>query len=601
MSSRPKTPIDVEELSALAKRFAERRMFDEASDLFQLALRFEPANMGLKLNLAQVRQQQKQTRRSRDRDTEEAIRERLRRGAIDAAHFFGLGALYEERTKRDQAIQCLEIARQKSIANPYVHKLLAKIHFKDHRYDQAADELRVARRFNPFDRESAELTGRVEYERENYRRALEATIDAFLLLEENDREGSDRLKKRIRTLKTIRRISSQEIVELFRQRREKLQTDFDRLEWQRERLLREDDHHEEEEEAEPVSQAGRIELAARLREIPIWQALDDEQIFHLTRAAEELRVPRGTVLFEHGSDGRDIYVLRKGRISIRRRTHYGNYHLGSLLPGVAFGEANFIARHERTADAVGAADSMVVRLDAEELESVMEDHPDLGLRLYQSFWQGLAQKLRGANEQLRTFFSGEMPESLVESRRAAREKGGDVEVEEDTKVQLFVEQGLTAAELTTLANFSEVKRFPGGTYLFHEGDEGEQMYVVLEGKVMISKYIPGGGEEALAILERGDFFGEMSLVDGQPRSADAKAFQGPATVVAFDERTLDEVMSMDPNAALQFMTLLCRLICKRLREIDEKVIGWRIMSGARSDDETTPDPEPLPEARSSAV
>lgn len=599
-----KTPIDIDELTALAKRFAERRMFDEASELFQLALRFEPGNMGLQLNLAQIRQQQKQNRRVRDKDTEEAIRERLRRDAIDAAQFFGLGALYEERGKRDQARQCLEIARQKSIANPYVHKLQAKIHFREHQYDLAAEELRIARRYNPFDRESAELTGRVEYERENYRRALEATIDAFLLLHEDDRDGADRIKKRIRTLKAIRRVSSAEIVDLFRERREKLQTDFDRLEWQRERLLRPEEDPRIEAIEEPPSQAGRIELAARLRDVAAWNVLDDEQIFHLTRAARELRVPKGTRIFEQGTQGRDIFLLQQGRISISRPTHYGTFPLGSLLPGTAFGEANFIAKHERSADAITAVDSHLVRLDADTLEEVMQDHPDLGLRLYQSFWLGLAQKLRGANEQLRTFFSGEVPESLLEARRKARKEGGSVEVESDTKVQLLVEQGLTASELTTLANFSEVKRFPGGTYLFHEGDEGDEMYVVLEGKVMISKYIPGGGEEALAILERGDFFGEMSLVDGQPRSADAKAFQGPATVVAFDEKTLGEVMAMDPAAAMQFMTLLCRLICKRLREIDEKVIGWKIMSGSRGEDnESYRDLEDVavPERRRSVV
>lgn len=103
---------------------------------------------------------------------------------------------------------------------------------------------------------------------------------------------------------------------------------------------------------------------------------------------------------------------------------------------------------------------------------------------------------------------------------------------------------------------------------------------------MSSKLIPGGGEEALAILKRGDFFGEMALIDGEPRSADAKPFQAPVTVVAFDDKTLKEVLAMEPGAALGFMKLLCRLICNRLREIDEKVTGWRIMSGSQPIDET---------------
>ncbi len=108
------------------------------------------------------------------------------------------------------------------------------------------------------------------------------------------------------------------------------------------------------------------------------------------------------------------------------------------------------------------------------------------------------------------------------------------------------------------------------------------MYVVLEGRVLITKYIPGAGEEALAILERGDFFGEMSLIDGELRSADARAHGGPLTVLAIDQGTIQEMLALDPQASLDFMKLLCRLVAKRLREIDEKVIGWRILSGERN-------------------
>jgi CRP-like cAMP-binding protein len=136
----------------------------------------------------------------------------------------------------------------------------------------------------------------------------------------------------------------------------------------------------------------------------------------------------------------------------------------------------------------------------------------------------------------------------------------------------------------TLATFSREKKFAAGASLFQEGDEGSEMYVVLEGRTMISKYIPGAGEEALAILERGDFFGEMSLIDGEPRSADARAHGGPLTVLALDQATVREVMAMDPHAALEFLQLLCRLVANRLREIDEKVIGWKIMSGERNEE-----------------
>ncbi len=576
--------MDLELLTSLAKRFADGDMYDEADELFQLAQRFAPNNMGIQLNLAEVRKHRRQSLGDSTRDAEQALRERLRRNAIDSAHFFGLAALYEERGKPDLAAECLQIASSKEMANPYVHKLNGKLMFRDKRYDEAGRELRRAQRYNPFDREIADLLGRVEYEREHYREAIEATIDAFLLLQDDDREKGKHLKKRIRTLKTIRKISSADLVQLFRERREKLQTAFDRLELQRERFLRDEDATRKIPVKAPARpQSGRLELARRMRKIEAWSHLDDEQVFHLTLAAHEEHFEKGAEIFSFGSSDADIYIVEKGTVVIRRQTSYGSYPLGSLGPGDVFGEINFILPGERTGDAVAGQGCELVRLDPTQLETVLDQHPDLGVQVFWGFWHGLAQKLRSANEQLRTFFVEENSTEDLQELRQSQAETGAVDVGADDKIELFREQGLSGAELETLANFSNVKRYPSGTFLFREGDEGHEMYVVLEGQVMISKFIPGGGEEALAILDRGDFFGEMSLIDGEPRSADAKAFQGPVTVVTFDDQTLNEIMAMDPRAARSFMMLLCRLICKRMREIDEKVTSWRIMSGAHPD------------------
>ncbi len=580
MTSPKKSPVDLELLTSVAKRFADREMYDEADELFQLALRFAPNNMGIQLNLAEVRKHRRANLGNSARDAQEAVREEVRRAAIDSAHFFGLAALYEERGKQDLATECLEIACRKEMINPFAHKLNGKLLFRNSSFDQAGCELRRAQRYNPFDREIADLLGRVEYEREHYAEALEATIDAFLLLRDDDRESARHLKKRIRALKTIRKISGTDLVQLFRERREKLQTAFERLELLRERILHEERLSRKVRLMPKIESSGRLELARRLRRLGVWSNLDDEQLFLLTRAARQEHHEQGTTIFPYGSDGADIFVLQKGRIAIRRPTSYGSFPLGALRPGSIFGEVNFILPGERSGDAVATTGCDLIRFDPAELEAMIDQHPGIGVQIFWGFWHGLAQKLRGANEQLSTFFSENSVSDGLHKRKR-RGEAGAVEVDSDDKIELFREQGLSGAELETLADLSNVKRYPSGTYLFHEGDDGKEMYVVLEGRVMITKFIPGGGEEALAILDRGDFFGEMSLIDGAPRSADAKAFEGPAMVVTFDEQTLSEITAMDPQAARSFLVLLCRLICKRLREIDEKVISWRIMAGVQ--------------------
>lgn len=567
--------VDLDQIIDLARHFEALEMSEEALRMVEAAARLDPHNRAVQLHLARLRQQVKQ---AEERDAEKSLRERFRRNAIDACHFFGLAALYRDRGKHRLASECLEIALQKEPIHPYAYKLEGKILFEEKDYEGAREALRTARRFNPFDRWIPELLGRVEYEREHYREALEATIDAYLLLADDEREEKQRLEERIRQYKRLVGLPPEETKALFEARQEKLQTDFDRLELQRERHLEEKQRRAQQVHQEKAQ--GQLDLAMRLREFDIFARLSDAHVFQLTRAVARESHPPGTRIFEYAARGYDIYLVEEGGIKIRRPTSYGTFELARLGPGTLFGEVNFISRVERSGEAVTDEETRVLRIDADGLEMLVDERPDLGVKLYLSFWQGLALKLRSANNELRNFFSVEQDEEKLRQLRETAQ-GDTIDADAQETLALLREKGLSGRELETLAKFSNVKRYPGGTFLFHEDDPGGEMYVVLEGKVMISKFIPGGGEEALAILERGDFFGEMSLLDGAPRSADAKAYQGPVTVVVFDQQTLGEVEQVDPRASIDFIKLLCQLMCQRLRELDEKITGWRIMSGAR--------------------
>jgi len=96
--------------------------------------------------------------------------------------------------------------------------------------------------------------------------------------------------------------------------------------------------------------------------------------------------------------------------------------------------------------------------------------------------------------------------------------------------------------------------------------------------VRISRMVPTVGEECLSVLGRGEVFGEMALIDEQPRSADARAHDEGCTVFSVSRALLEEVLSMDPDAAVQFLNLLCRLLCRRLRAMNERLVAWRVMA-----------------------
>ena len=242
--------------------------------------------------------------------------------------------------------------------------------------------------------------------------------------------------------------------------------------------------------------------------------------------------------------------------------------------GSLFGEVSFLDRLERTATALGVGSGTLYRIPASSLEGVVRRSPEFAVSLLWSFWQTLAEKVRSANAQMSEFFS--LPPTRWGVERA--HEGHKAHVSEEEKLDILREQGLSAQELRLLATFSREEHFPPNALIFAEGERGDSLHIVVDGSVRISRMVPGMGEECLSILGRGEVFGEMALIDGQPRSADARAHRLGCTVFSISRSLLEEVLSMDPDAAVQFLNLLCRLLCRRIRAMNERLVAWRVMA-----------------------
>lgn len=145
-----------------------------------------------------------------------------------------------------------------------------------------------------------------------------------------------------------------------------------------------------------------------------------------------------------------------------------------------------------------------------------------------------------------------------------------------SRVPLF--EGLSQAQLKNLAGVCETERVPRGKYVFREGEPGASMYVVVEGKVRISRQLPGMGEEALAILQPGEAFGEMAVVEEGMRSADALAHEGEAVLLRIGRDPLDQLLFTDKELAYAVLWALVRTLSARLRETNEKMKAFFAMS-----------------------
>jgi CRP/FNR family cyclic AMP-dependent transcriptional regulator len=118
------------------------------------------------------------------------------------------------------------------------------------------------------------------------------------------------------------------------------------------------------------------------------------------------------------------------------------------------------------------------------------------------------------------------------------------------------------------------KKLKPGEVLFDEGDKGDVMYLIREGKIKITKGA-GEDEKVLAVLKEGDFFGEMAIIDGSPRSAGAIATT-PVSLLVIDKDTFKSKIKENPLIEYVLETL-----SRRLRTTDEQIRLLTIKSEER--------------------
>ena len=130
--------------------------------------------------------------------------------------------------------------------------------------------------------------------------------------------------------------------------------------------------------------------------------------------------------------------------------------------------------------------------------------------------------------------------------------------------------GLTAEALKIVAKATTEESHATGTKIFQYGDAGDKLFILLEGRVRISREVGGMGEEALAVLGPGEVFGEMSLIDDAPRSADARVHERCRMLVMTKE-DFDDLLFVHKDLAYEVLWNCVRILSVRLRETNEKL------------------------------
>ncbi len=125
--------------------------------------------------------------------------------------------------------------------------------------------------------------------------------------------------------------------------------------------------------------------------------------------------------------------------------------------------------------------------------------------------------------------------------------------------------GVSDEALESIASLLIERSFPKHKTIVEEGAPGDYMYIIVEGRVKVTKLSGDGREKILEMLEVGDFFGEMSLFDDAPRSASVKGLS-QVRILALARNDFLRLLARSPDLALSVIQELTR----RLRQVDEQ-------------------------------
>ena len=143
------------------------------------------------------------------------------------------------------------------------------------------------------------------------------------------------------------------------------------------------------------------------------------------------------------------------------------------------------------------------------------------------------------------------------------------------RVAIF--KDLDADELKQVADVCRQVKFVSGDYIFREGEQGNRLYLIVDGEVRISRDVPGSGEEALAVLKPGALFGEMAVFDRTERSTHAIS-NGGTTVLTISRPDFEMMLDFNRELAYKVLWACVRLLSSRLRSTNDSLRSFLAMS-----------------------
>jgi len=277
------------------------------------------------------------------------------------------------------------------------------------------------------------------------------------------------------------------------------------------------------------------------------------QIFYRTKTFN-----RGDTIFEQNSKGKEMYYIKKGEVT----AIVDDINLASLGAGEIFGEMSLFYNIKRTATTkVTKANTKLGVLPRDEFEEILVNNMRYAYDLIFGLFNILPHRLRNLNEKYKIAIMTLM--HFLESDLERVKRFEDIISESQ-----FVKTSLPNLSLDYIERlFEEKMTFGPDEEIFNEGDIGNGVYFILDGKVRVITFTSDFKEIVLGELESGQIFGEMALIDDKPRSASVISLV-PCKIAFMSKTKFDHLIQTKSDLAYRIMSSVCLSIFRHILRLN---------------------------------
>ena len=287
------------------------------------------------------------------------------------------------------------------------------------------------------------------------------------------------------------------------------------------------------------------------------------------------------ILVEGKNDSDKFYIIKTGNVKCFKMNDPNNISTKTLGPGDFVGVIPCKSGHSQIENVVALTDVTCISVRKDQYSELIEKNTSVALKIIRTF----AHRVRSMNEQLTQLalnsISIDSPEHIFDvAEYYDRVRRTDIAAYAYNSYLRECPQGLKAFEAASRLNMlrssvvaqpftahSElVRSYKKDTMIFSESQSGSDMFIIQDGVVSISKVVDGN-EVTLAMLKRGDMFGEMALLENKPRSASAIAHEDCRLMVV-NRQNFDQMVGTQPQLISRLTTMLSERLWSMYRHLD---------------------------------